>query len=91
MEEVELSVNARRQKETLGYLDPDIYDLLFELEPENWEKLEESHWDRETPVGTFRASYQCPRLDTPDDLFVEVAIKSDRLYLLACKLYWSPQ
>lgn len=91
LEAVEVSVKARRQTDNLGYLDPDIYDLLFALELEDCEKLEESHWDPSIPVGTFRASHQCDGQDAPDDLFVEVAINDDRLYLLACKLYGSPQ
>jgi hypothetical protein len=91
LEAVQISTKARRQTENLGYLEPDIYDLLYALEPEHWEKLEESHWDATIPVGTFCAYHQCADRDEEDELFLEVAINPEHLYLLACKPYGSPQ
>jgi hypothetical protein len=90
-EALEVSRKARQQMDNLGYTDPDVCDLLYALEPEDCEKLEESHWAPNVPVGTFRASHCCLGQDDADDLFVEVAIRQDSLYLLACKLYGSPQ
>lgn len=90
-EALQVSRKARQQMDNLGYLDADVCDLLYALEWVNCEMLEQSHWDRTIPVGTFRASHQLEGREDPDDLFVEVALKPDCLYLLACKLYGSPQ
>jgi hypothetical protein len=90
-EELEVSRKARQQMDNLGYKDPDVCDLLYALEAQDCEKLEESHWEPNIPVGTFRAFHRCEDQDAFDELFVEVAIRPDGLYLLACKLYGSPQ
>jgi hypothetical protein len=90
-EELEVSRKARQQMENLGYTDPVVCDLLYALEVEDCEKLEESHWEPNILVGTFHVVHQCEDRDTADELFVEVAVRDGQLYLLACKLYGSPQ
>src|SRR5438477_11498986 len=87
-EKLKVSRRAATQMDGLGYTDPDVCDMLYELTTEDCEKLEKSHWNADVPVGTFRATFCSRRREEdghqPDELFVEVVIKDDELYLLAC-------
>jgi hypothetical protein len=95
-ERVEVSRKARTQMDGLGYKEPDVWDMLYELTDTCWDKdLEESHWPPHNPTGTFVTRF-LPRSHEeegkpPDVLFVEVAIGPNDLYLLACKLDGSSQ
>jgi hypothetical protein len=90
-EDVVLSRKADRQKDNLGYTTPDVCDMLYSVEEEDVEKLESSHWCADVPVLVMQVPFTKEGSDVEDELFVEVAINSDHLYVLACKLYGSPQ
>src|SRR5205814_1679462 len=94
-ERLEVSRRARKHMDRLGYKDPDACDMLYELGHDCWDKLDDSHWEPNVPVGTFITEFQSEARmehDLPADrLFVEVAIRPDHLYLLACKPDGSPE
>ena len=92
-EEVELSRRAARQSDNLGYTHEVVCDMLYELQETDLESLDWSHWEPNVAVGTFRAVFTRSDIDdaVTDELFVEIAIRPDSLYVLACKLYGSPE
>ncbi len=92
-EELDVSRRVRKHMDNLGYLDADVCDMLYELTESDCEKIAWSHREPYVPVATFCAVFT-PRdreIERTDRLFVEVAIQPDKLYLLACKLYGSPE
>ena len=92
-EELDVSRRVRKHMDNLGYLDPDVCDMLYELAESDCEKIEWSYREPYVPVATFCAIFT-PRdrdIERTDKLFVEVAIHQSSLYLLACKLYGSPE
>lgn len=88
---LEVSRRARKHMDNLGYTDADVCDVLYELTPGHCERLDWSHWAPDIPVATFRAYFTLQNREQEDELFVEVALRERSLYLLAFKLYGSPE
>jgi hypothetical protein len=90
-DKVEISRNAARDTDGLGYTHPDVCDVLFNLEEHECTCVGPGKHRPECPVITFVTVFQPEGRDDPDHLFVEVAINPDSLFVLACKLDGSPR
>ena len=95
-EKLEPSRKARQQLRNLGFSISDACDMLWELEVKSCVKIETGKWIPGQIVVTFITCFlsedrEKEGFEEGDDLFVEVAINEDGLYLLACKQDGSPQ
>lgn len=92
-EDVELSNNARRDSKLLGYEFEDVCDALAALEVVDCCKIDKGHWDPRFPVATYKMTFMLETRGPTkvDDLFIEVRINPQSLYVLAFKLDGSPR
>jgi hypothetical protein len=91
--EVEFSRNARRDSGTLGYQDPEVWDVLSEIELVECTRVDLPKWEPapDAYVLTAITKFEKEGRERPDVLFVEVRVNADSLFLLAFKLDGSPR